>query len=124
MSSLSINNVVLGGNLTRDPEPSATKNGTSVSKFGLAVNEWVKGESRANFFNVVCYGKTADVANQYLVKGSATIIVGRARFESWEKDGQKRSMVLFVAERLQLVGGKGEGGEEGGGKFSDDDITF
>lgn len=130
----SINVVVLTGNLTREPELRATKSGTSVCDLGIAVNgsEKVNGEwqERADFFNVVVWGSQAESAAKYLSKGSPVAINGRLRFESWEKDGEKRSAVKVVAQSVQFLGSRSNGDE--GGQASgpvtasggEDDIPF
>ena len=108
----SYNRVILLGNLTRDVELRTIPSGTSVADMGLAVNERVKRgdqwEDEANFFDVTLWGRTAEIAAQYLSKGSPALIEGRLKFEQWEQDGQKRSKVKVVAEKLQLIGSRGE----------------
>jgi len=107
---MNINRVILTGNLTREPELRATPSGSSVCDLGLAVNERTKvgGEwtDRVNFFNVVVFGKTAENCAMYLSKGSAIALDGRLRYESWEKDGQKRSTVKVVADTVQFLGAR------------------
>jgi single-strand DNA-binding protein len=114
----SFNRVVLMGNLTRDPELRYIGSGTAVSDIGLAVNDRVKKNDQwveeTTFVDVTLWGRTAEVANEYLSKGSSVLIEGRLKLESWEKDGQKRSKLKVVAERMQMVGGRG-GGQGGGG---------
>ena len=108
----SVNKVFLMGNLTRDPEIRHTPAGTAVCDLGVAVNERVKvndqWQDRAHFFDVTCWARTAEVANEYLRKGSPLHVEGKLSFEQWEKDGQKRSKVKVVCERLQLLGSKNE----------------
>lgn len=117
----SYNRVVLMGNLTRDPEIRYLQSGTAVSDIGVAVNdkrknasgEWVE---EVTFVDVTLWGRTAEVASEYLSKGSPIFIDGRLKLDSWEtQDGQKRSKLKVVAERMQLIGGRGQGGSEGGG---------
>lgn len=114
----SFNRVVLVGNLTRDPELRYIASGTAVTDIGLAVNERVKRNEQwvdeANFFDITLWGRTAEVANEYLAKGSSVLIEGRLKFEQWEKDGQKRSKVKVVGEKMQMLGGKAGGGGGGG----------
>lgn len=111
----SYNRVILIGNLTRDIELRYLQTGTAVADIGLAVNERVKkGDSwvdEANFFDVTLFGKTAEIANEYLTKGSPVLIEGRLKFEQWEKDGQKRSKVKVIADKMQMLGGKPSGGQ-------------
>lgn len=113
----SYNRVVLVGNLTRDPELRYIPSGTAVSEIGLAVNDRVKKGDQwvdeTTFVDVTLWARTAEVANQYLNKGSSVLIEGRLKLDTWEKDGQKRSKLRVVADKMQMLGGKGEGG--GGG---------
>lgn len=106
----SLNVVVLIGNCTRDVETKYLQSGTAVCDVGLAVNERVKrGEEwvdEAVFVDVTCFGKTAEVAGQYLSKGAPVAFQGRLKLDQWEKDGEKRSKLKVVADKLQLLGGK------------------
>lgn len=103
------------GNLTRDVELRYTPSGHAVTDIGLAVNdrrknqndEWVE---ETTFVDVTLWGRTAEVASEYLSKGSPVFIEGRLKFDSWETDGQKRSKLRVVGERMQMVGGRGSGG--------------
>ena len=117
----SFNRVILVGNLTRDPELRYTPGGTAVTEIGLAVNdrrknaqgEWV---DETTFVDVTLWGRTAEVASEYLSKGSPLLIEGRLKLDRWEgQDGQKRSKLRVVGERMQMLGGRGEGGGGGGG---------
>ena len=112
-----INVVVVSGNLTRDPETRQTTN-SSVTKFGLAVNERTKesGEwgERANFFNVTVWGAMGENVAKYLSKGSGCVVSGRLRWSKWEtQDGETRQSVEIVAEQIQFMP-KGSGGGGGG----------
>ncbi len=115
----SFNRVILVGNLTRDPELRYIPSGTAVSEIGLAVNDRVKKNDQwvdeTTFVDVTLWGRTAEVANEYLSKGSSVLIEGRLKLDSWEKDGQKRSKLRVVGEKMQMLGGKGEGGGSRGG---------
>ena len=110
----SYNRVVLMGNLTRDPELRYIPSGTAVSEIGLAVNDRIKKNDQwvdeATFVDVTLWGRTAEVANEYLSKGSSILIEGRLKLDTWEKDGQKRSKLRVVADKMQMVGGRGGGG--------------
>src|SRR5262245_36782295 len=111
----SFNRVILLGNLTRDIEIRYLQSGMAVADVGLAVNdrrknqagEWVE---ETTFVDVTMWGRTAEVAGEYLSKGSPILIEGRLKLEQWEKDGQKRSKLSVVCERMQMVGSKGGGG--------------
>ena len=114
----SYNRVILVGNLTRDVELKYTKSGTAVTEVGLAVNdrrknpsgEWVE---ETTFVDVTLWARTAEVASEYLSKGSPILIEGRLRLDSWETDGQKRSKLCVTGERMQMLGGRGGGSSKG-----------
>ena len=110
----SFNRVILVGNLTRDPELRYIPSGTAVSEIGLAVNDRVKRNDQwvdeTTFVDVTLWGRTAEVANEYLSKGSPVLIEGRLKQDRWEKDGQKHSKIKVVAEKMQMLGSRGEGG--------------
>jgi single-strand DNA-binding protein len=116
----SYNRVVLLGNLTRDPELRYIPSGTAVSDIGLAVNDRVKRNNEwvdeTTFVDITLWGRTAEVANEFLSKGSSVLIEGRLKLESWEKDGQKRSKLKVVADKMQMVGARGSGNQGGGGR--------
>lgn len=107
------NRVILVGNLTRDPELRYIPSGTAVADIGLAINEKVKhGEEWVEetvFVDVTLWARTAEVASEYLSKGSPVLIEGRLKLDTWEKDGQKRSKLKVIGERLQMLGNKGGG---------------
>ena len=113
----SYNRVILVGNLTRDPELRYIPSGTAVSDIGLAVNDRIKRGDQwvdeATFVDVTLWGRTAEIANEYLSKGSPVLIEGRLKLDRWEKDGQKHSKLKVVGDKLQMLGSRGEGG--GGG---------
>ena len=116
----SFNRVVLVGNLTRDVELRRTPQGTAGTDVCLAVNERVKRNDEwvdeANFFDITLWGRTAEVASEYLSKGSSVLIEGRLKYETWQQDdGAKRSKVKVVGERMQMLGGRGGGGQGGSG---------
>ena len=106
-----LNKVFLMGNLTRDPELRYTPNGAPVVSFGLAVNRVYTtqaGERReeACFVTVVVWGKQAESCNQYLNKGKPVFVEGRLHYRQWDTpDGQKRSALEVVAQRVQFLAG-------------------
>jgi single-strand DNA-binding protein len=106
----SFNNVVLVGNVTRDVEVRYTPGGAAVTDIGLAVNErYKKGDEwmeETVFVDVTLWGRQAEVAGEYLTKGSPVLIQGKLRLDSWEQDGQKRSKLKVVADTMQLLGSK------------------
>jgi single-strand DNA-binding protein len=116
----SFNRVVLLGNLTRDPELKYIPSGMAVTEIGLAVNDRRKNAQgqwvdEATFVDITLWGRTAEVASEYLSKGSSVLIEGRLKLDSWEKEGKKMSKLRVVGERMQMVGPKGQGGGGGGG---------
>lgn len=110
----SFNRVILVGNLTRDIELRYTPSGTPVTDIGMAVKDRIKRNDQwtdeVNFFDVTLWGRTAEVAAEYLSKGSSVLIEGRLKYDTWEQDGQKKSKVKIVGERMQMLGSKGGGG--------------
>lgn len=116
----SLNRVLLIGNLTRDPELRYTPSGSAVADFGLAMNRVWKGQDGARqeettFVDITAWGKTAELAKQYLSKGRRVFVEGRLKLDQWtSQEGQKRSKLSVVAETLQFLDARGEGGEGGG----------
>ena len=106
---MSINRVNISGNLTRDPELRYTPHGTPHLDFGVAVNDRRKNvqtgewEDRPNFIDCVVWGKRGEALSRYLLKGSKVAVEGHLRWESWEKDGQRRSKVSVVADEIELM---------------------
>ncbi len=118
----SYNRVVLVGNLTRDPEMRYIPSGTAVVELGLAMNDRRKSASgewvdETTFVDVTLWARQAEIANEYLSKGSSVLIEGRLKYDTWESEGQKRSKLRVVGERMQMLGGRGggSGGSGGGG---------
>ena len=108
--SLALNTVIVGGNLTRDPEVRYTPKGTAVCTLGLAINERFKDGSGTwqedtTFVDIECWGKTAESAKEYLSKGRQVVIEGKLKLDTWERDGQKHSKTKVVAGRIHFVGG-------------------
>ena len=118
----SFNKVILLGNLTRDPEVRYTPKGTAVTELGMAVNRVYtaeNGEKReeTTFVDVTLWGRTAEIAGEYLKKGRPVFIEGRLQLDTWDDktSGQKRSKLKVVGEGLQLLGARPGGGGGGGG---------
>jgi single-strand DNA-binding protein len=114
-----INRVVLVGNLTKDPELRHTPSGTPVCKLRLAVNSRQKdgatGEwtDKPNYFDVTVWGNQGESCAQFLSKGRAVGVDGRLDWREWEaQDGSKRQAVEIIADSVQFIGGRGEGGGE------------
>jgi len=114
----SFNRVILVGNLTRDPELRYIPSGTAVSDIALAVNDRVKRGDQwvdeVSFVDITLWGRTAEIANEYLSKGSPVLIEGRLKQDRWEKDGQKHSKLKVTCDRMQMLGSRDGGG--GGGR--------
>lgn len=115
----SYNRVVLLGNLTRDIELRYTTSGMAIGDTAVAVNDRRKNQAgewidEATFVDLKLFGRTAEIAGEYLSKGSPLHVEGRLKLDTWEKDGQKRSKLYVIVERMQMLGGR-VGGESGGG---------
>lgn len=119
----SFNQVILMGNLTRDPELRQTPNGQNVCSFSLALNRSYKSSSgewqeATDYIDVVAWGPLGERVAQYLTKGRPALVNGRLQSRSWEQDGQKRSKVEVIAQDVTFLGGAGGGsgnfGDEGG----------
>ena len=116
----SYNRVILVGNVTRDPELRFIPSGTAVTELGLAVNDRRKGNDgqwieATTFVEVTLWARRAEVACEYLSKGSPVFIEGRLKYDAWEKDGQKFSKLRVVGERMEFLGSRSGGGGGGGG---------
>ena len=116
----SFNQVVLMGNLTRDPELRQTPNGQNVCSFSLALNRSYKGQDgnwqeATDYVDVTAWGALGERVAQYLTKGRPCLVSGRLQSRSWEQDGQKRSKVEVVAQDVTFLGGPGDGGNAGSG---------
>lgn len=120
----SFNQVILMGNLTRDPELRQTPNGQNVCSFSLALNRSYKGadgnwQEATDYIDVVAWGPLGERVAQYLTKGRPCLVNGRLQSRSWEQDGQKRSKVEVNAQDVTFLGGgQGEGGGNGGSSYS------
>lgn len=105
---MSINQVSITGNLTREPELRNTQSGTAVLSFGIAVNDRRKINSEEwvdvpNFFECVTFGNRATALGDILTKGMKVSIAGKLHYSSWEKDGQKHSKVDIIANEVELM---------------------
>jgi single-strand DNA-binding protein len=118
----SFNRVILVGNLTRDVEIKYLQSGTAVTEIGLACNNRRKNQQTGEwieepvFVDITLWGRTAELAGEYLGKGSNVLIEGRLKYDTWEKDGQKHSKLRVVGETMQFLGApRGASGSGGGG---------
>lgn len=128
----SINQVILMGRLTRDPETRSTSTGKTVTSFSIAVDR-ASQDDQADFFDVTAWEKTGELVAQYLSKGRRVLVQGRLRQDSWDdKDtGKKRSKVEVVAQDVTFLDGpSGEGGGSAapaapnGGKKKSEDVVI
>lgn len=105
---MSVNQVTVTGNLTRSPELRATRGGTAVLSFGIAVNDRRKNpsgqwEDVPNFFECVTFGNRATALSDILTKGMKVAVAGKLHYSSWEKDGRKHSKVDIIADEVELM---------------------
>lgn len=107
---MSINNVTITGNLTRDPELRATSTGLQVLDMGVAVNDRRRNQATGewedvpNFVDCTVFGKRAEALSRILAKGAKVAVSGRLRYSSWMQDDQRRSKLSVVAEEVDLMG--------------------
>ncbi|MCS7465824.1 single-stranded DNA-binding protein [Stieleria sp. ICT_E10.1] len=131
----SYNRVILVGNLTRDIELRYIPSGQAVSDVTVAVNdrrktasgEWV---DEPTFVDVTLWGRNAEVASEFLSKGSPVLIEGRLKLDRWETDGQKRSKLRVICEKMQMLGSRSGGGSEqrttqrSGGQTAENQVSY
>lgn len=144
----SLNKVMLIGNLGKDPEVRYTTSGQAVASFNLATSERYKNkqsgewEEKTEWHRITLWGKLAEIAGEYLAKGKTVYIEGRLQTRKWtDRDGNDRYTTEIVGDRMQMLGGRGEGSAGGGRRndaggvadttvsydeppFQDDDIPF
>jgi single-strand DNA-binding protein len=117
---MSVNKVILVGRLGRDPETRYTGGGQAVANFSLATDETYKDrngekQKRTEWHKIVVWGKQAEIAQQYLKKGSLVFIEGRIQSREWQdKEGQKRTSFEIVANNFRMLGGRAEGAAAAG----------
>jgi single-strand DNA-binding protein len=125
---MSVNKVILVGRLGRDPEMRYTSAGQAVCNFSLATDETYRDrngerQKRTEWHKVVVWAKQAEIAQQYLKKGSLVYVEGRIQSRQWDdKEGQKRTSFEIVATSFRMLGGRGEaqGAAAGAGASSSD----
>lgn len=114
---MSINSVIVSGNLTRDPELRSTASGMPVLGFGIAVNdrrrnqqtgEW---EDYPNFIDCTMFGARAESVSRFLSKGSKVAIEGKLRWSQWERDGEKRSKIEIIVNEIEFMSRRKDGEE-------------
>ena len=142
---MNINQVIIVGRLTKDPEKKSLPNGTSVVNASIATSRTYKDKSdkkveETEFHNIVAFGKTADIMAQYLVKGQLVGVTGRLVTRNWEKDGHKNYRTEIMVDSMQMgpkagTGGKEKSSDNGGvqttqyegelgGEIRDEDVPF
>jgi len=118
---MSVNKVILVGRLGRDPETRYTGGGQAVANFSVATDESYKDKNgerqkRTEWHKIVVWGKQAEIAQQYLKKGSLIFIEGRIQSREWQdKEGQKRTSFEIVASNFRMLGGRGDAAAAGAG---------
>jgi single-strand DNA-binding protein len=118
---MSVNKVILVGRLGRDPETRYTGGGQAVANFSIATDETYKDrngerQKRTEWHKIVVWGKQAEIAQQYLKKGSLLFVEGRIQSREWQdKEGQKRTSFEIVATNFRMLGGRGDGAAVGAG---------
>ena len=118
---MSINRVIISGNLTRDPELRSTAGGMPVLGFGVAVNDRRKNqqtgewEDYPNFIDCTMFGARAEALTRYLNKGTKVSIEGKLRWSQWEREGQKRSKIEVIVDELEFMSSRGDSSSYGGG---------
>ncbi|MDR2197548.1 MAG: single-stranded DNA-binding protein [Coriobacteriales bacterium] len=111
---MSINRVLISGNLTRDPELRATTSGMPVLGLGVAVNDRRKNQSTGewedypNFIDCTMFGTRAESVSRFLSKGAKVAIEGKLRWSQWERDGQKRSKIEVIIDEIEFLSARGE----------------
>ncbi|HVS01767.1 MAG TPA: single-stranded DNA-binding protein [Thermoanaerobaculia bacterium] len=140
-----VNKVILVGNLGRDPEIRSLPSGQAVANFSLATNRKYKDrdgnrQEQTEWHNVVCFGRQAEIAGQYLTKGKQIYVEGRLQTRSWDdrESGKKVYRTEVIVDNFQMLGQRGGGDHDqgaaaggyepeastGGGGAEDDDIPF
>jgi single-strand DNA-binding protein len=105
------NRTTIVGNITSEVDVTHTASGTAVANISIAINDKRKNQAgdlveTVDFIPVTLWGRTAEVAAEYLGKGSPVLIDGRLKVESWEQDGVTRQKMIVVANKLEMLGGK------------------
>lgn len=121
---MSINRVIISGNLTRDPELRSTASGLPVLGFGVAVNDRRKNqqtgewEDYPNFIDCTMFGTRAEALSRYLSKGTKVSIEGKLRWSQWEREGQKRSKIEVIVDELEFMSSRNSDSSYGGANNS------
>ncbi len=116
---MSINRVIISGNLTRNPELRQTQSGMPVLGLGVAVNDRRKNQTTGewedypNFIDCTMFGSRAEALSRYLSKGTKVAIEGKLRWSQWERDGQKRSKIEVIVDELEFMSSRNSGQDQG-----------
>lgn len=116
---MSINRVIISGNLTRDPEMRATASSMPVMGFGIAVNDRRRNASTGewedvpNFIDCTMFGSRAESLSRFLHKGSKVCVEGKLRYSQWERDGQKRSKIEVIVDELEFMSSRNNDSSQG-----------
>lgn len=119
---MNLNKIFILGNVTREPEVRSLPSGQQVTSFGMATNRFYTDSSgqkkqEAEFHNIVCFGKLADISSRYINKGSLVLIEGRIKTRNWTNaQGAKQYRTEIIADSLQL-GPRGEKGPSSGSNY-------
>lgn len=105
----SVNKVILIGNLGKDPEMKESSGGVKFCKFSIATSKKIKDEEKTQWHNITCFGKTAELASQYLKKGYPVYIDGEIQYSTSEKDGVTKYFTDIVANSIQFLAKKDSG---------------
>ena len=121
---MSINRVVISGNLTRDPERRSTASGLPVLGMGVAVNDRRRNQSTGewedfpNFIDCTMFGPRAESVSRFLQKGAKVAIEGKLRWSQWERDGQKRSKIEVIVDEIEFLTPRDGSGQSSGASYS------
>lgn len=109
---MSYQKLILLGRLGKDPETRYTQGGDAVTSFSLATDEKWKRDGQAqqktSWHQITCFKRTAEIAAEYLRKGSQVLIDGKIDYQQWEQDGVKKYRTVIIANSIQMVGSKAE----------------
>ena len=121
-----INKVILVGNLGNDPDTKYTQGGMAITRISLATTSMRKdrdgnNQERTEWHRVVFFGKLGEIAGEYLRKGSQVYVEGELRYDKYTgQDGVEKYSTDIIANEMQMLGGRGEGGASGGGGYGGD----
>ena len=122
---MSYNKIILVGNLTRDIELRYAQSGSAIAKTAIATSRkfTLNGEKKEEtcFVDITFFGRSGEIANQYLRKGSKILVEGRLQFEQWvdQTSGQKRSKHSVIVETMQMLDSRGDSGSQGNSEYND-----